>query len=77
MTSVVLKSNSSTVAAVKDSTGVYTATVVNGTYNVYVNGIYTGDDITINYAAASATVNYYTVTFNKRTAAARSPRRPY
>ena len=64
MTIVVLKNGSSTVAASKDSTGVYTANVENGTYDIYVDGIYTGVDITINYAAESADVSYYTVTFD-------------
>lgn len=62
MASVILKNGSLTVAAAKASTDVYLVTAVNGTYNVYVNGVYTGVDITVNDAVASADVNHYTVT---------------
>ena len=36
--------------------------LANGTYNIYANGADTGVDITVNGAAATATLNYYTLT---------------
>ena len=62
---VVLKySGSSDVALTKSTDGTYTANVVNGTYDVYVNGADTGTDIEISNTANSVTVNYYTVSFS-------------
>jgi uncharacterized repeat protein (TIGR02543 family) len=50
--------------ASNSSTGVYTASVPSGTYDVYVNGEDTGKNITVAGAAATAdAVNYYTVSF--------------
>ena len=66
MTSVALKNGSTTVTAAKSATGVYTVSVTNGTYEVWVNGVYTGSNIVINSASASADINYYTVTFNSQ-----------
>lgn len=64
MTSVALKSGTASLAASKTAAGTYTATAANGTYKVYVNGIYTGSDVTVLYAPEEAVVNFYTVTFN-------------
>ncbi len=63
---VELRQNGSTKAtAVSSVNAVYTASVLNGTYNIYINGEDTGKTVTVNGAAAAAdTVNYYTVSFN-------------
>jgi hypothetical protein len=44
--------------------GAYTASAVNGTYDVYINGTDTGTDIAISGAANSIMVSYYTVSFD-------------
>jgi len=49
--------------AASSATGVYTALVLNGTYDIYIDGTDTGKDITISAADNSTTVNYYTVSF--------------
>ena len=60
-----LKQGGTTVATAADSgTGVYTADMVNGMYDVYINGEDTGGNITIDGAASSVTENYYTVSFS-------------
>lgn len=51
-------------AAASAETGVYTATVPNGTYNVWINGEDTGKTVAINGAAAAVTVDYYSVIFS-------------
>lgn len=62
--SVELKQGGTTISIAVDSgTGVFTASAANGTYDVYINGVDTGTDIAINNGTASATVNYYTVSF--------------
>ncbi len=62
---VTLKQSGSTVAtATSSGTGVYTADVHNGKYDVYIGSADTGVDITISGAANSATVDYYTVSFS-------------
>lgn len=62
---VELKQNGSTAAtASNNETGVYTADVQNGTYDVFIGNEDTGVNITISDAAGSATVNYYTVNFS-------------
>ena len=60
---VLKKSGSSDVALTKSTDGVYTAYVVSGTYEVYVNGEDTGKTVAINNAIGGATVDYYTVSF--------------
>lgn len=45
-------------------TGIYTAVAHNGTYDIYIGGDDTGENITISDAAGSKTINYYTVSFN-------------
>ncbi len=44
-------------------TGLYTASAANGTYDIYINSMDTGKNITISGADADAIVNYYTVSF--------------
>jgi len=61
---VVLRSGGAAVTAFKTETGVYQAIMPNGTYDIYINGIYSGSGITVHYAPESAVVNCYTVTFN-------------
>ena len=61
---VELKQDGDIKATLSENGGVYTANVANGTYDVYVNGEDTGVDLTINDAANSVTVNYYTVSFS-------------
>ena len=68
---VELKQSGTTRATLSSTdTGVYTASVVNGTYDVFVNDEDTGKTIKIDGAAASTTVNYYTVTFSALSAGA-------
>ncbi len=50
-------------AASTGVTGAYSASVLNGTYDIYIGGSDTGSNITINDANGSASVNYYTVSF--------------
>ena len=64
MTSVELKSGSTTLTASPTSTGIYTADAENGTYSIYVNGSDTCVPITIIGGTGSATVDYYTVNFS-------------
>ena len=65
VTSVVLKSAYSTYSATRTATtGEYTVSVPDGTYNVYIGGTYAGTSIAIWGTANSATVDYYTVTFD-------------
>ena len=45
------------------ATGIYTASAINGSYDVYINNEDTGKDIAINNGNGSVTVNYYTVSF--------------
>lgn len=59
-------------AATSVGTGVYTASAVDGTYDVYINGEDTGTDITISGAANGAAVDYYTVSFSVSDAGAAS-----
>ena len=61
---VVLKKSGSADTTLSGSSGIYTANIVNGTYDIFVNDVDTGTDITITYNAASSTVNYYTVNFS-------------
>ena len=62
--SVDLRQGGSVVAtAASGATGVYTALVLNGTYDIYIDGTDTGKDITISAADNSTTINYYTVSF--------------
>ena len=61
---VELKQGGDTKATLTGGSGVYTAIVLEGTYNVFVNNEDTGKTITINNAANSATVDYYTVSFS-------------
>ena len=62
--SVDLRQSGSVVAtAASGATGVYTALVLNGTYDIYIDGMDTGENIIINAADNTATVNYYTVSF--------------
>lgn len=63
--SVELRQGGSTVAAATSDgeTGVYKALVLNGKYDVYIGGVDTGADITINAADNSADVNCYTVNY--------------
>ena len=72
MTSVELKSGSTTLTASPTSTGVYTADAANGTYSIYVNSSDTCVPITIIGGAGSATVDYYTVNFSASDAGAAS-----
>ena len=50
-------------AAASGTTGVYTVPAAKGTYDVYIDGANTGEDITINGVDSSVSVNYYTVSF--------------
>jgi hypothetical protein len=43
---------------------VYTASAVNGSYDIYISNEDTGTDITINGSGNSAELNYYTVSFS-------------
>jgi Listeria/Bacterioides repeat len=70
VTSVALKSAGATYTASKTSMGVYAASVPDGTYNIYVNGTYAGQSITISGAANSSAVEYYKVTFDAQVGSA-------
>lgn len=62
---VTLRQSGSTVATATNSgTGVYTAEVSSGTYDVYIGSENTGSAVIVSDAPASATVNYYTVSFS-------------
>ncbi len=62
---VELRQSGITVAAAESAdTGIYTAVAHNGTYDIYIGGEDTGENITISDAAGSKTINYYTVSFN-------------
>ena len=50
-------------ATASGTTGVYTAPAACGTYDVYIGGADTGEDIEIISAADTVDVNYYTVAF--------------
>ena len=65
---VELKQNDETKATLTGSSGVYTASVTNGTYDVFVNDVDTGVDI--DSTSNSATVDYYTVSFSASNAGA-------
>ena len=58
-----LYKNDAPVCAMSGSAGVYTANFAGGTYDVYINGEDTGEDLTISNGTGSATVDYYTVNF--------------
>jgi uncharacterized repeat protein (TIGR02543 family) len=45
------------------TSGRYTVSVVNGTYDIFINGTDTETDIIINSLADNIAINYYTVTF--------------
>ena len=60
--SVELRIGSVSIPASKSATGTYKASVPNGDYAIYINGVDSGR-IIINAAAHSVTLNYYTVTF--------------
>jgi hypothetical protein len=63
--SVELRKSSVAVYTLSSSvTGVYTASAMDGTYDIYINNEDTGTDITISGAANSAEVNYYSVNFS-------------
>lgn len=47
-----------------DGKGIYTTTIANGNYFVYVNGVSTDRTIAINNAANSLSLEYYTVNFS-------------
>jgi hypothetical protein len=65
---VELRQSGSTVAtAASSGTGVYTAAIPNGSYDIFINNADTETDITISGAPNSATVNYYTVSFSLTT----------
>lgn len=62
---VEFKQSGITVATAESAdTGIYTALVHNGTYDIYIDGEDTGENITISDAEGSKTINYYTVKFN-------------
>ena len=63
--SVELRQSGSTVAtaASAGTAGVYSALVLNGIYDIYIDGADTGTDLVINAADNSATINYYTVSY--------------
>ncbi|HWR57094.1 MAG TPA: S-layer homology domain-containing protein [Negativicutes bacterium] len=61
---VSLKQGGNTYTLTPASMGVYTASVSNGTYEIWINNENTGKTVIINNAAASTTVNYYTVNFS-------------
>ncbi|MEN6419359.1 MAG: hypothetical protein ABFC73_10615 [Clostridiaceae bacterium] len=62
---VTLRQSGSTVATATNSgTGIYTAEVSSGTYDVYIGSENTGNAVIVNNAPGSATVNYYTVSFS-------------
>ncbi len=54
--------------AVKSSLGVYTFSAANGTYDVFVSGIDTDSNITVNSAATTMTASLYTVDITAETA---------
>ena len=62
---VEFRQNGAAIAAATGSgTGVYTAQLYHGTYDIYINGEDTGKDFTINAGpAGSETIDYYTVNF--------------
>jgi uncharacterized repeat protein (TIGR02543 family) len=61
---VELKQGGDTKATLTGGSGIYTDSVINGIYSVYVNGEDTGKTITIDNDTASVTVDYYTVSFS-------------
>ncbi len=63
--SVELRQSGSTIATATSTgvTGVYSASVLNGTYAIYIGGTDIAENITINGADSSISVNYYTVSF--------------
>ena len=63
--SVELRQSGSTIAPATSTgvTGVYSASVLNGTYDIYIDGSDTGLNVAINDADGSASVNYYSVKF--------------
>ena len=69
---VELKQSGDTKATLTGSSGVYTASVTNGTYSVFVNSEYTEKTIKIDGAAASADIDYYTVSFSATNSGAAS-----
>ena len=66
--SVELRQSGSTVATAASTgeTGVYSALVLNGTYDIYIDGTDTETNITISGADGSASINYYTVAFDSQ-----------
>ncbi len=61
---VELKQGGATIyTATSSGTGTYTASAVDGTYDIFINGEDTNQNIAISGAANNATVNYYTVSF--------------
>ena len=68
LTVALYQSGTSKYASPSYASGVYTfSTVANGTYDIYVGGSDTGVDVTVSSNAATATLNYYTLTLNKGT----------
>ena len=62
---VELRQGGSTVAtATVNATGIYSALVLNGDYDIYIDGVDTGDNISISASDSSITMNYYTVNFS-------------
>jgi uncharacterized repeat protein (TIGR02543 family) len=53
----------SATAAGTGTTGEYSASVGNGTYDIYIDGKDTGTNVTVSGAATGATVDHYTVTY--------------
>nr|WP_018213316.1 pectate lyase-like adhesive domain-containing protein [Desulfitobacterium hafniense] len=64
--SVELKQGTTTITASKSETGIgiYTASVPNGYYSIYVNGVDTGRMLIISAGNNTATLRYYTVSFS-------------
>lgn len=60
---VQLKQDGNTYTATSAGTGVYTASVPNGAYAVWINGENTDKTVVISGAAAAVTVDYYNVIF--------------
>lgn len=61
---VTLQNNTSAVTATKTDTGIYTADVENGSYNILVGGVYTQQTLTISGADCIKSLEYYTVSFD-------------
>lgn len=66
MGSVELKQGTTTITASKSETGIgiYTASLPNGYYSIYVNGVDTGRMLNISAGNSTATLRYYTVSFS-------------